>query len=72
MFEIIYGGAAGAMQAFGDRMDQDEILRLMAFTETLRQPVNRAGKFGGKLATNLSSSTSSAWRRASSARRRRI
>jgi cytochrome c-L len=35
-FEIIYGGAAGAMQAFGRRFDQDEILRLMAFLETLR------------------------------------
>ncbi len=36
-FEIIYGGAAGAMQAFGDRIEQDGILRLMAFTETLRR-----------------------------------
>jgi cytochrome c-L len=35
MFEIIYGGAAGAMQPFGRRIDQDEILRLMAFLETL-------------------------------------
>lgn len=35
-FEIIYGGSAGAMQAFGDRIDQDDILRLMAFTATLR------------------------------------
>jgi cytochrome c-L len=36
MFEIIYGGAAGAMQPFGKRMDQDDILRIMAFMETLR------------------------------------
>jgi cytochrome c-L len=36
MFEIIYGGAAGAMQPFGKRMDQDDILRIMAFVETLR------------------------------------
>lgn len=35
MFEIIYGGAAGAMQPFGQRLDQDEILKLMAFLETL-------------------------------------
>jgi cytochrome c-L len=35
-FEIIYGGAAGAMQAFGIRLDQDEILKVMAFLETLR------------------------------------
>ena len=36
-FEIIYAGAAGAMQAFGQRMDQDEILKVMAFIETLRK-----------------------------------
>lgn len=36
MFEVIFGGAAGAMQAFSVRMDQDEILRLMAFLDTLR------------------------------------
>lgn len=40
-FEIIYGGGAGAMQAFGMRMDQDEILKVMAFLEALR-----AGKTG--------------------------
>ncbi len=34
-FEIIYGGSAGAMQPFGRRFDQDEILRVMAFIETL-------------------------------------
>jgi cytochrome c-L len=34
-FEIIYGGSAGAMQAFGIRLDQDEILRIMAFIDTL-------------------------------------
>lgn len=37
MFEIIYGGGAGAMQAFGVRMDQDDILRVMAFLKTLRE-----------------------------------
>lgn len=35
-FEIVYGGAAGAMQAFGTRYDQDEILAVMAYIETLR------------------------------------
>lgn len=35
-FEIIYGGAAGAMQPFGRRMDQDDLLKIMAFIETLR------------------------------------
>ncbi len=34
-FEIIYGGGAGAMQAFGRRMDQDDILKVMAFIDTL-------------------------------------
>ena len=34
-FEIIYAGGAGAMQAFGDRLDQDEILKLIAFVDTL-------------------------------------
>ena len=36
MFEVIYGGAAGAMQAFGRRMDQDQILRIMAYLSQLR------------------------------------
>ena len=35
MFEIIYGGSAGAMQPFAKRFDQDEILRVMAYIETL-------------------------------------
>ena len=34
MFEIIYGGSAGAMQPFHNRFDQDEILRVMAYIET--------------------------------------
>ncbi|MGB7301243.1 MAG: c-type cytochrome [Burkholderiaceae bacterium] len=37
-FEMIYGGGAGAMQAFGDRIDQDDILKVMAFIDTLRKP----------------------------------
>jgi cytochrome c-L len=36
-FEIIYAGGAGAMQAFGRRIDQDQILRLMAYLEVLRE-----------------------------------
>lgn len=37
MFEVIYGGGTGAMQSFGSRLTQDEILRLMAFIETLKK-----------------------------------
>jgi cytochrome c-L len=36
-FEIIYAGGAGAMQAFGQRLDQDQILQLMAYLEVLRE-----------------------------------
>ena len=36
-FEIIYAGGAGAMQAFGRRLDQDAILQIIAFVDTLRQ-----------------------------------
>ena len=36
-FEIIYAGATGAMQAFGDRLSQDEILKIIAYTDHLRQ-----------------------------------
>jgi cytochrome c-L len=36
-FEIIYAGGAGAMQAFGRRIDQDQILQLLAYLEVLRQ-----------------------------------
>ena len=36
-FEVVYGGGAGAMQAFGLRMDQDAILEVLAFIETFRQ-----------------------------------
>jgi cytochrome c(L) len=37
MFEVIYAGASGAMQPFGNRLTQDEILRLMAFIDTLKK-----------------------------------
>lgn len=36
-FEIIYGGGAGAMQAFGGRMNQDDILKVMAYIATFRE-----------------------------------
>jgi cytochrome c(L) len=36
-FEIIYAGAAGAMQAFGDRVTQDEILKIMAYIDSLKK-----------------------------------
>lgn len=36
-FEIIYAGGAGAMQAFGRRMDQDDILKVMAYVDRMRQ-----------------------------------
>lgn len=36
-FEVIYAGGAGAMQAFGKRIDQDQILKIMAFTDTFRE-----------------------------------
>ena len=35
-FEVIYAGAAGSMQAFGQRIDQDEILQIMAYIDTFR------------------------------------
>jgi cytochrome c-L len=35
LFEVIFGGAMGAMQPFSKRMTQDEILKVMAFLRTL-------------------------------------
>ena len=37
MFEIIYGGATGAMQPFGKRLTQDQILQVMAYVRTLKK-----------------------------------
>lgn len=34
-FEIVYAGGAGAMQAFGRRIDQDQILKVLAYVDTL-------------------------------------
>ena len=35
-FEIIYAGGTGAMQAFGDRVTQDDILKIMAYVQSLK------------------------------------
>lgn len=35
--EVIYAGGTGAMQAFGNRLTQEEILKIMAFVGTLRK-----------------------------------
>jgi cytochrome c-L len=35
LFEVVFGGAAGAMQPFGLRMSQDQILKTMAYVRTL-------------------------------------
>ena len=36
-FEVIYAGATGAMQAFGDRVSQDDILKIIAYMKTLKK-----------------------------------
>lgn len=36
-FEIVYAGGAGAMQAFGRRIDQDQILKVLAYVEALKE-----------------------------------
>ena len=35
LFEVVFGGAAGAMQPFSKRMTQDEILKVMSYLRTL-------------------------------------
>jgi cytochrome c-L len=37
MFEVVYGGAAGAMQSFATRLSQDQILQVIAFVHSLRK-----------------------------------
>jgi cytochrome c-L len=37
IFEIIYGGGTGAMQPFGKRLTQDQILQVMAYVRTLKR-----------------------------------
>lgn len=36
-FEVIYGGGSGAMQAFGNRITQDDILKIMAYLSSLKK-----------------------------------
>jgi cytochrome c-L len=36
-FEIIYAGATGAMQPFGNRLSAEEILKVIAYTDHLRE-----------------------------------
>lgn len=37
MFEVIYGGAAGAMQAFSKRINQDQMLKIIAYVRSLKE-----------------------------------
>jgi len=37
MFEVVFGGAGGAMQAFGKRMGQDDILQIIAYVRSLKR-----------------------------------
>lgn len=36
MFEVIYGGATGAMRAYKGRLTQDQILRVIAYVHSLK------------------------------------
>ncbi|MFN7921841.1 MAG: PQQ-dependent sugar dehydrogenase [Bryobacteraceae bacterium] len=36
-FEVIYAGGTGAMQAFGNRVSQDDILKIMAFLDSIKK-----------------------------------
>lgn len=37
MFEIVYGGATGAMQPMGKRLTQDQILRIIVYVRSLKK-----------------------------------
>jgi len=37
MFEVIYGGAAGAMQPFSKRISQDQMLKIIAYVRSLKK-----------------------------------
>lgn len=37
MFEVVFGGAGGAMQASGKRMSQDDILKIIAYVRSLKK-----------------------------------
>ena len=34
LFDVVFGGAAGAMQPFSKRLTQDEILKIMAYVRS--------------------------------------
>lgn len=36
-FEVVYSGATGAMQAFGNRVGQDDILKIIAYVNSLKK-----------------------------------
>jgi len=37
MFEVIFGGAGGAMQSFAKRISQDDMLKIIAYIRTLKK-----------------------------------
>jgi cytochrome c-L len=37
MFEVVYGGASGAMRGFKGRLTQDEILKVIAYVRSLKK-----------------------------------
>jgi cytochrome c(L) len=37
VYEVIYAGATGAMQAFGDRIGQDDILKIVAYVNSIKK-----------------------------------
>jgi len=37
MFEVVYGGAGGAMQSFAKRISQDDILKIIAYVRSLKK-----------------------------------
>jgi cytochrome c-L len=41
MFEVVFGGAGGAMQAFGKRISQDGILKIIAYVRSLKNQPDR-------------------------------
>ena len=36
-FEVVYAGATGAMQSFGNRIAQDDILKIIAYVNSLKK-----------------------------------
>jgi cytochrome c-L len=37
VFEVIYAGATGAMQSFGNRIAQDDILKIVSYVNSLKK-----------------------------------